>query len=212
MARKNTTFLKRWFSTAFSRDVYRRCEEMASHPGALSILALLAFFESIILPLPPDILLAAMVLAHPSKAWVLASVTTVASAVGGLAGYVLGYAAFDWIGRPILAFYGLDGEFEVFAAEYRDYGVWIVAAGAFTFLPYKFFTIASGVVGMNVLAFFLVSVVARGARFFLVAALLRWCGPNVMPFIEKRLMILLSVGFAVMIGGFVVLGYWEHIG
>ncbi len=198
-----------WKDPATSGRFFRRCQDGARHRHATAILIGWTFLESIILPLPSDPFLALLVLTHRARAWFYAAVTTLSSALGGVGGYLIGYAAFEWIGRPILAWYGLTDDFDTFAADYRAHGIWIVAAGALTVLPYKLFTIASGVAGMNIGVFFIVSLMARGVRFFLVALLMRVFGASILPFIERRLIILSSLSFIIVVAIALVLRQWS---
>lgn len=177
---------------------------LAGHRHALLALAAVAFIESSIFPIPPDVLIIAMILATPQQAWLVAGVASVASVVGGLAGYGIGYFLFEEIGRPLLDFYGYQQQFEAFRDYYHEWGVWIVAGAGFTPFPYKVVTIASGVASMNLVTFTIASVLSRGARFFLVAALLWYFGPPIRAFIERNLAMLTSGFFALLLGGFIV--------
>jgi membrane protein YqaA with SNARE-associated domain len=127
-------------------------------------------------PIPPDVMLAPMSLSQPDKAWRFALITTITSILGGLAGYALGYFAFDlWI-LPLINETKYVDKFEHVKQWFNDYGVWIVFLAGFSPIPYKFFTITAGLLQMALLPFFVASLVGRGARFFLVAALMRWGG------------------------------------
>jgi membrane protein YqaA with SNARE-associated domain len=148
-----------------------------------------------------------MVLAERAKAWRIALIATVASVVGGFAGYIIGAFLFDQVARPLLDVYGYGAKFDEFAALYNDWGVWIVLFAGLTPFPYKVITIASGATGLNILVFALASVVARGARFFIVAALLYWVGPPVRAFIEGRLGLVFTAFMVLLVGGFVAARY-----
>ena len=119
---------------------------LAAHRHALWALAAVAFIESSIFPIPPDVLIIPMVLAARERAWRIAAVATVASVLGGLAGYGIGALLFETIGRPVLEFYGYMDKFAAFQARFAEWGAWIVAGVGFTPFPYKVITIASGVV------------------------------------------------------------------
>jgi membrane protein YqaA with SNARE-associated domain len=177
---------------------------LAGHRHALLALAAVAFIESSIFPIPPDVLLVPMVLANRQQAWLIAAVATVASVAGGLAGYGIGYFLFEEIGRPLLDFYGYQDKFEVFRDYYHAWGVWIVAGAGLTPFPYKVITIASGVASLDLGTFTIASVLSRGARFFLLAALLWTFGPPIRAFIERNLAMVTSGFFALLLGGFVV--------
>lgn len=179
----------------------------AAHPQAMWALFFIAFIESSFFPIPPDILLLPMVLAARGNAWKIAGVCTVASVLGGFAGYGIGYYLYESIGRPLMEFYGYGAKFEHFQGLYNEWGAWIVAAGGLTPLPYKVITIASGVTGLDLGTFGIASVLSRGVRYFLIAALLWYYGEPIKTFIEKYLGLLVSIGFVVLLGGFVAIKF-----
>jgi membrane protein YqaA with SNARE-associated domain len=180
---------------------------LAGHRHALWVLAAIAFIESSVFPVPPDVLIIPMVLAARAQAWRIAAVATVASVIGGGLGYVIGAALFETLGRPLLEFYGQMDSFEEFRRVYDEWGAWIVAGAGFTPFPYKVVTIASGVADLDPVIFMAASAVSRGARFFLVAALLWRFGPPIRGFIEKYLPYLAWAFFILLIGGFVAIRY-----
>lgn len=189
------------------KRIYERMIEIAAGPNAIWALIAVAFAESSFFPLPPDILLIPMMLARPRDAWRLAAVCTVASVVGGLLGYAIGYWGFDLVGRPILEFYHAMDKYDALKAGFDRWGVWIIILKGMTPIPYKLVTIASGVAHFDLVAFVGASIVSRSLRFFLLAALLWWFGPAVRDFIEKRLA-LVTTAFAVcLVGGFVIIRY-----
>jgi membrane protein YqaA with SNARE-associated domain len=148
----------------------------AKHKFAPRILALLTFAESVFFPIPPDVLLAPMVLAKPQKAWSFASITTIFSVLGGAVGYLLGYFMFEpWI-QPIITEVGYQHRLDSIMAWFNEYGIWIVFIAGFSPVPYKLFTVSAGFLHMAFLPFLLVSAISRGMRFFLVAGLLKWGG------------------------------------
>jgi len=177
----------------------------AVHPYALWILALVSFIESSVFPIPPDILLIPMVLAARDRAWLIALVCTIASVLGGLLGYAIGALLFEALGQPVLAFYGYLDQFAEFQARYNEWGAWIVFGAGLTPFPYKVITIASGVSGLDLVTFTIASILARGLRFFLVAALLWWFGEPIRRFIEQNLGWLTIAFFVMLFGGFLVL-------
>ncbi len=189
------------------RDLYDRVMALAAHRFALWWLMLVSFIESSVFPIPPDVMLVPMVLAKRAKAWFYAAMTTLSSVLGGAVGYAIGFFFFELVGQPILEFYGKSDKFAEFAAGYNAYGAWIVLVAGITPFPYKVITIASGVTGLNFLVFMLASVVARGFRFYLVAALLYWFGPPIRSFIERRLGLVTLAFFVALFGGFVALRY-----
>ena len=189
------------------RRAYDKMMDLASHRNAPWALAGVAFVESSVFPLPPDIMLIPMVLAERRKAWLFAAIATIASVLGGIFGYVIGYFLFDTVGQPILNFYGYGHKFEEFAARYNDYGAWIVFIAGVTPFPYKVITIASGVTHLNFFVFMIASVVARGIRFFALTALLYWFGPPIKSFIDRYFGILSVVFVVLLVGGFVLIKY-----
>ncbi len=184
--------------------VYDWTIRLAGHRHALLALAAIAFIESSIFPIPPDVLLVPMILAARSRAWLIAGVATVASVVGGLAGYGVGYFLFEEVGQPLLDFYGYQDKFDVFRDYYNEWGAWIVAGAGLTPFPYKVITIASGVTALDLTTFTVASVLSRGARFFLLAALLWYFGAPIRTFIEKNLAMVTTAFFVLLFGGFIV--------
>jgi len=156
--------------------LYRRVMSWSRHRHAPWYLAGLSFAESSFFPIPPDVLLAPMSLAAPSRAWWFAALTTLASVVGGLAGYAIGVFAFDLI-QPLV---GEGGHYQAAFVQAKDWfaewGVWAVFVAGFSPIPYKIFTITAGVLSMALLPFTAASLIGRGGRFFLVAALMVWGG------------------------------------
>ncbi|MCW8832956.1 MAG: DedA family protein, partial [Colwellia sp.] len=156
--------------------MYEWTLKWAEHKFAPRMLALLSFAESVFFPIPPDVLLAPMVLAKPNKAWQLASLTTIASIVGGVVGYLLGYMMFEpWI-QPLITEFGYQGRFDTAMDWFNQWGVWVVFIAGFSPIPYKLFTVSAGFLQMAFLPFLLASAVGRGMRFFLVAGLIQWGG------------------------------------
>ncbi|WNJ99953.1 YqaA family protein [Thalassospiraceae bacterium LMO-JJ14] len=189
------------------RALYDKALEWSAHRHAIWILALVSFAESSFFLIPPDVLLIPMVLSARTKWFRIALVCTVASVLGGLFGYFIGAFLFDEIGRPILDMYHASAKFEAVRAAYNENGVWIVFTAGFSPIPYKIFTIASGVTGMDIAPFVIASAVGRGARFFLVALLLWKFGKPIQAFIEKRLGLLTLAFCALLVVGIVVLKF-----
>jgi membrane protein YqaA with SNARE-associated domain len=189
------------------RRLYDWTMALSAHPKALWVMAAVSFIESSVFPIPPDVMLIPMVLAAPSKAWRIALVCTVSSVLGGLLGYVIGYFAFEALGRPLLDFYGYTGEFAQFRDWYNEWGAWAVFIAGLTPFPYKVITILSGLTGLDLLVFTVASILARGLRFYLVAALLWWFGEPIRIFIEKRLGILTFAFVVLLVGGFAAIKY-----
>lgn len=160
--------------TLFSK-LYERVMRWSAHRHAPRYLAGLSFAESSFFPIPPDVMLAPMALAQPQRAWRLAAITTIASALGGAFGYLIGRFAFEFL-KPLLHQYGYWEAF-LHAQDWFDHwGFWAVFLAGFTPIPYKVFTIAAGVAAMPFVPFLIASIIGRGARFFLVAGLMVWGG------------------------------------
>ncbi|MCF8482311.1 MAG: DedA family protein [Rhodospirillum sp.] len=189
------------------RRLYDWTMEKASGPHALWILALVAFIESSIFPIPPDVLIIPMVLAARRRAWMIAGLCTVASVLGGALGYMIGAFLWDSVGLPVLDIYGYAEKFTVFQGWYQDWGAWIVGGAGLTPFPYKVVTIASGAVHLDFIVFMVASALSRGLRFFLVAGLLWWFGEPIRTFIEKRLGLLTAIFFVLLLGGFIALKF-----
>jgi membrane protein YqaA with SNARE-associated domain len=188
------------------RRLYAWVLTLAASPYSLWALAAIAFIESSIFPIPPDVLLIPLVLARPERAWQIAGICTLASVAGGAAGYFIGWGLFDQVGQPVLTFYGMDSKFETFSATYNEWGAWAVLVAGITPFPYKVITILSGATELNFAVFMVASIIARGIRFFLIAALLWRFGPPIRDFIEQRLGLVFSLSMAALIGGFLVIG------
>ncbi len=157
--------------------LYARAMQWARHPHAPWYLGGLSFAESSFFPVPPDVMLAPMSLARPNKAWQFAALTTAASVLGGILGYLIGMFAFDLI-EPWLLTSRYHAKF-IQATEWFDrWGFWAVLLAGFSPIPYKVFTITAGVVGMLFAPFVLASAIGRGTRFFLVAGLMAWGGKS----------------------------------
>ena len=155
--------------------LYDKVMRWAEHPHAPRYLTGLSFAESSFFPIPPDVMLAPMSLAKPEQAWRYAFLTTLASVVGGIAGYLIGAFAFEMV-EPMLHSAGYWSKYVQAKAWFAEWGVWVVFLAGFSPIPYKIFTITSGVIGMAILPFLLASLIGRGARFYMVAALMVWGG------------------------------------
>lgn len=189
------------------QKTYNWMMRSASHKNAPAALAAVSFAESSFFPIPPDIMLIPMILAQRSKAWAYATLATISSVLGGVAGYAIGYYIFEYIGEPILNFYGYGTKFAEAKSLFNDWGVWILIAKGWTPFPYKILTISAGAFHMPLLPFILASVVARAMRFFLVAGLLYWFGEPIRDFIERRLSLVTTVFLVLLISGFVAARY-----
>jgi membrane protein YqaA with SNARE-associated domain len=191
-----------WFIAAMLRRMYDWCIDAAHKPYALWILGIVSFAESSFFPIPPDVMLIPMALARPQKAWLYAGICTITSVAGGVVGYLIGHLLYDSVGQWVIQFYGYGDKVEAFRAGYAEYGAWIILLKGLTPIPYKLVTITSGFANYNIWMFIGLSIIARGARFYVVAILMNRYGVWIRETIEKRLG--LWVGLAV---GLVVLGF-----
>src|SRR5262245_14833195 len=189
------------------RRIHDWMMRMAGHEKAPHALFWVAFIESSVFPIPPDVMLIPMILAQRAKAWLYASICTLGSVIGGLAGYAIGYFLFEYIGEPILRFYGYGAKFQQTAELFNEWGPWILIAKGWTPFPYKVLTIAAGAFKMSLVPFILASIVPRVMRFYLVAALLYWFGEPIRDFIERRLSLVTTAFLVLLVGGFVAIKY-----
>jgi membrane protein YqaA with SNARE-associated domain len=189
------------------KRLYERTIVLAASPRAPFWLAVVAFAESSVFPVPPDPLLLLMGLARPNRVWRFALIATIASVAGGMLGYAIGYALFERLALPVLNFYGYGAKFDAFAQQYQTWGVWVILIKGLTPIPYKLVTIASGALHFDFLTFVLASAATRGARFFLVAALVWRFGDRARDFIERRLMLLTTATAVGVVGGFLALRF-----
>lgn len=179
--------------------------QWSRHRHAEKYLGVVSFTESSFFPIPTSIMLAPMVMARRDRAWWLASVATVTSVMGGVFGYLIGLFLFEQVGQSILEFYHLQDKFVEMRGLFDKYGIWLVLLAGLTPIPYKLFTITSGVLSMALIPFVLASLVGRASQFFLVAALLKLGGEKIEPMLHKYMewigwgVLLLAVaGFAVI--------------
>ncbi|MEO1139271.1 MAG: YqaA family protein [Pseudomonadota bacterium] len=189
------------------RRLYDWTLSLADHPRALWVLAIVSFIESSVFPIPPDVLMIPMILARPSRAWLIALVALVSSVLGGLLGYAIGALAYEQLGQPILESLGKADAMEAFGGRFNDFGFWAVLTAGITPFPYKVITIMSGWTGMPLATFVATSILARGLRFFLVAGLLWKFGAPVRDFIERRLGLVTILFVVLLFGGFYILRF-----
>jgi membrane protein YqaA with SNARE-associated domain len=189
------------------RHLYDRVIRLAAHPRAPAVLAVIAFLESSVFPIPPDVMLVPMVLARRTQAFRFALICTVASVLGGLLGYAIGYYAFATVGEWLVRTYHLEAGLEAFRHGFAEYGTWIILIKGLTPIPYKLVTIASGAAHFDLVTFVWASLATRGLRFFLVAALLWRFGEPVRRFVEQRLTLVTLVFLVALVGGFVAVRY-----
>ncbi len=185
--------------------IYRKTLHYARHRHASRYLVALSFAESSFLPVPPDVMLIPMALSSPRSAWRLAMLTTIASVVGGLLGYGIGYFAMVAV-EPWLHQWGYWEAYLTARHWFEQWGFWAVFIAGFSPIPYKVFTIAAGSMAMNPLAFILASCIGRGGRFFLVAGLIAWGGERLEQTIYRHIN---RIGWATFfLVGLGALGYW----
>lgn len=187
------------------RRLYDVCMGWISGKYGPWALFLIAFVESSFFPLPPDVFLIAMCVSLPALSFRYAAICSIGSVLGGAFGYGLGYWFMDGVGMQIVNWYGLVDKYEVVQQYFKEYDVWIVGTAGFTPIPYKLFTITAGFVQSNFISFMVISLLARSARFFLVAGLIWKFGPQIKYFIDRYFNIL-SIAFVVLLaGGFVLI-------
>ena len=189
------------------RSLYDWTMSLAAHPRALWALAIIAFIESSVFPIPPDALMIPMIIAAPRRAFLIAAVATVSSVLGGLLGYAIGALAYEQIGQPILASLGKEDAMAEFAVRFNGVGFWAVLIAGLTPFPYKVITIMSGFTAMPLATFVITSIVARAGRFFLVAWLLYRYGAPIRDFIERRLGLITILFVVLLLGGFFATRY-----
>ncbi len=187
------------------RRIYDFMIRLAEHPRSLHALAVVSFAESSFFPIPPDVMVIPMVLARPAMAYVIAAVCTVFSVIGGMAGYAIGFFLYDTMGQWLINLYGLQEAAAQYQHWYAEWGLALILIKGLTPIPYKLVTIASGAAHFDFLTFVLASIVTRGARFFIIAALLKRYGEPVRTFIEKRLDLLSWIALGLIISGFAVI-------
>jgi membrane protein YqaA with SNARE-associated domain len=189
------------------RSLYDWVIRLAAHPRAIPALGIVSFLESSVFPIPPDVMLIPMVLANRAKAFTIAAVCTVASVLVGMLGYAIGYYFFETLGEWVVRTYHMENGLAAFRAGFEKWGIWIILIKGLTPIPYKLVTIASGAAHFDLFTFVWASIVTRGARFFLVAALLWKFGEPIRTFVEKRLTLLTWLFLIALIGGFVAFRY-----
>jgi len=180
---------------------YRRFEALAASPNAAWWLFVVAFAEASVFPVPVDLLLIPMVLARRDRAWWLASVCTVGSVTGGILGWVIGAFLLRHVAMPIVHFYHAEATLVRLQERFREWGVWIIIGKGLTPIPFKIVTIAAGAAHFALVPFVLASIVTRGGRFFLEAALLKVFGAPIQAFIERRLTLVMTGLLVLIVGG-----------
>ena len=191
----------------FLKKTYNWTLEKAQHKNAKWYLSLISFAESSFFPIPPDILLIPMALASKARALFYAFMCTLFSVLGGILGYAIGYFFYNSVGIYIVDFYHLENSFNIFENYYKEFGILIVFGAGITPFPYKFITIASGVFGLNIFLFIIVSIIGRGLRFYLIAILLYFFGEKIKLIIDKYFNILTIVFFILLVGSVFIIRF-----
>ena len=191
----------------FLKRIYNWTLEKAQHKNAKWYLSLISFVESSFFPIPPDILLIPMALASKANAIFYAFICTLSSVLGGILGYAIGYFFYNSVGIYIVDFYHLENSFNIFESYYKEFGILIVLGAGITPFPYKFITIASGVFGLNIFLFIIVSIIGRGLRFYLIAILLYFFGEKIKLIIDKYFNILTIVFFILLVGSVFIIRF-----
>ncbi|MEX6724435.1 YqaA family protein [Parapedomonas caeni] len=189
------------------RKLYDWTMRVAEHPRAMWGLGAISFAESSFFPIPPDVVVVPMVLARREQAWLIATVCTLTSVAGGLFGYAIGYYLMETLGAWLVQLYGMQAKAHQFEESYAEWGLWVILIKGLTPIPYKLVTIVSGAAHFALLPFVVASLITRGARFFLIAALLRAYGEPIRDFIERRLTLVTTMFLVALVGGFAVLRY-----
>ncbi|MFZ9499925.1 MAG: YqaA family protein [Beijerinckiaceae bacterium] len=184
------------------KRLYHWTLSLAEKPKATYALAAVSFAESSFFPIPPDVLLAPMALAKPQKAWFYAAVCTVASVLGGIAGYAIGYLLYETVGLFLIKLYGYGDKVEALRVFYGEWGWAFILVKGLTPIPYKLVTIVSGLLEYNLFLFILLSAITRGARFFLLAAALNAWGDRIRALLDRHFGLFLGLILVFVVGGF----------
>lgn len=183
------------------RPLYNRILQLSARKDAVWWMSAVSFAESSFFPLPPDIMLVPMCLAEPKKLWRYTNICALASLIGGLFGYAVGFYLFESVGRLIIDVYNAQESFHRFQEMFAEFGPWFLILKGITPIPYKLLTITAGFAHLDLTVFILCSIVARFSRFYMIAILLHFYGPQVRDIIEKRLMLVTTVLLVIIIGG-----------
>ena len=187
--------------------LYARIISLATSPHAVIWLAVIAFAEASVFPLPPDIMLVPMVLTCRARAFRLAAICTLASVCGAVLGWCIGSFLLEYAAMPIVRFYHAEHTLLTLQDRFREWGIWIILIKGLTPIPFKFVTIASGAAHLPLVPFLAACAITRGARFFLLAALLKRFGAPIQAFIERRLPLVAGLMAVAIVAGIVALKY-----
>ena len=184
------------------KSLYHWTLALAESPRAPLALAVIAFAESSFFPLPPDLILVPMSLAQPRRAWVFAAIATVASVSGGLLGYAIGALLYNTLGQWLISVYGYGDRMATLRDAYAHWGALVILIKGLTPIPYKLVTIVSGLLGYNLLLFVVLSIITRGARFFILAGLLNRFGEPIKAALERHFGIFIGILLVLVVAGF----------
>lgn len=189
------------------RRLYEWILDLAGRPSAPYALGVVSFAESSFFPIPPDAMMVPMAVSRPDRVWLYATVATVCSVLGGLLGYAIGALLFDSVGQWLFNLYGLSDKAKTFQDSYAAYGHWVILLKGLTPIPYKLVTITSGFAHYDLFWFVVLSFITRGARFFLLAAVLRRYGVSIRTVLDRHLNVVAGIFAAIVILGFVAFKY-----
>ena len=189
------------------RRLYDWTLALAARPSAPYALGAVSFAESSFFPVPPDVMLVPMCLAKPERAWFYALICTATSVAGGLLGYAIGALLYDLIGAWLFRIYGLTEGAETFQASYAHYGHWIILLKGLTPIPFKLVTITSGFAHYDLFWFVVLSIITRGARFFILALLLSRFGPFIRSVLDRHFNAIAAAAVVAFVGGFAAFRY-----
>lgn len=192
---------------SFLENLYDRVKALAGHKRAEPALAAVSFIESSVFPIPPDVMLIPMVVSRPDRAWRYALVCTVASVLGGILGYIIGWMFWDAVAQPIIETLGKSDKMDTLQRLYDDHGALAVFGAGLTPFPYKIITIMSGALKLNFGLFIIASVLARSLRFFLVAAIIKKYGVKAEDYIRKNFALATILVF-VLLAGLYAVWHW----
>ncbi len=186
--------------------LYQRTLALAESPRAPLALAVIAFAESSFFPLPPDLILVPMSLAQPQRSWMFAGIATVASVLGGIVGYAIGALLYGTVGVWLISLYGYGDRMEALREAYAHWGALLILIKGLTPIPYKLVTIVSGLLGYNLALFIILSIITRGARFFILAGLLNRFGDPIRAVLDRHAGLVVGV-----LALTVVVGFWMAV-
>jgi len=186
------------------RRLYAWILALSGRPSAPYVLGAVAFAESSFFPVPPDAMLVPMAVSRPDRVWLYATIATIASVLGGLVGYAIGALLFDSVGEWLIRLYGLQNSAATFQDSYARYGHWVILLKGLTPIPYKLVTITSGFAHYSLFWFTVLSVITRGARFFILAGLLGRYGVQIRGVLDRHLNAVVAISVAVVVLGFLL--------